>query len=143
MHVDANRSDSLAVERRKGVRANRNSVGGMIGACPCGLDPRDVCKIGKFARWFERGDERRKAVAIGCEDGRTRWLLCHEDPRHRGEEFFAHDFLHGRKAALERLPKAGHHIVAVDGEAARGNRRIVGHDAARDRLAGIQQSIRK
>ncbi len=106
MDFDADVSESLAIERRKVARPERRGVGRVIGACPRGLEPRCVCKIGNFACRLERGDERRKVVAIGCEQGRARRLRYHEDSRHRGEEFLAYDFLDDGETALERLHQA-------------------------------------
>ncbi len=115
----------------------------MIGGCPRGLEPCNICQIRNFARRFKGGDERRKVVTIGCEQRRAWWLFRHEDPRHRGKELFTYDFLDHGEAIPKCLPKAYHHIVAVDPEASRGNGRIVGGNAARNRLVGVEQRIRK
>ena len=143
MHIDADTRDIPGIKRRKLACVDGRDVGRMIGACTRSLEPRHVCKIGKFTARFECGDEGRKFVAIGGEQGRARRLLQHEDPRHRGEEFFAHDFLDHRETAFERFPQAHHHIVAVDGKAPCRNRRIMSSDAARYRLIGVQQRFRK
>jgi hypothetical protein len=100
------------------------------------LKPRHVCKIGS-PRAGSNGDESGKIVAISCEQGRTRRLLLHEDPRHRCEEFFAYDFLDHGETALECFHQARHNIVAVDGKASSRNCRIMRSDAVRNRPIGV------
>ena len=56
-------------------------------------------------------------VAIGREQRRARRPLHHEDPRHRGKEFLADDFLDNGEAALERIHQAHHDVIAIDGKA--------------------------
>ena len=103
MDIKTDTRNIAGIKRREPTGVEGRGVGGMIRTRTLSLQPRHVCKIEKLARRLERGDERGKVVAIGCKQRRARRPLRHEDPRHRGEELLAYDFLHHGETIFEHF----------------------------------------